>query len=56
MRHRSGFEATKNSPTSYRPFGMALSHQRRAWIRFPVGSDVIRCPVVGHFRFSLGLS
>lgn len=26
MRRRSWFEATKNSPTSYRPFGMALSH------------------------------
>lgn len=43
MRHRSGFEATKNSPTSYRPFGMALSHQRRAGARVDQVSSRLRC-------------
>lgn len=60
MRRRSWFEATKNSPTSYRLFGMALSHQRRGralvWIKFPVVSGVIRFSLVDHFRFSLSFS
>lgn len=46
--------ATKNNPTNYRPFGMALSHQKGAGalarIRFPC---VIRFPRSAHFRFSL---